>query len=220
MFNVIRTEQAPISLAAKRKYNSQDVLIELNNIFHKKCYLCETKEPLDINIEHFIPHLDNEELKFNWNNLYLSCSRCNNIKLTKYDNLIDCCDPDVNVLKAIKHHPPTTPFAKNLKIEAQIDDEKTRLTAELINKIFNSEHTPNKTCTAVSLRKNVFAQFNKFLDLQQQYFNETALPHEKETALERMKLLIQASSAYSSFICWCVLEDTELEPLLVDFIGA
>lgn len=86
----------------------------------------------------------NKDLKFNWNNFYFSCGRCNNIKHAKYDDLLDCCDPDTDVVRAVKHLPPSTPYAKQLQIEAQHDDYKTKLTAELLDKVFNSEHTPNK----------------------------------------------------------------------------
>ena len=220
MFKVIRNENAPASLANRRSYSEQDVLDALSRVFHKKCYICETKEPIDINVEHFEPHLGDLDKKFNWDNLYFSCGRCNNIKLAKYNDLLDCCDSNVDVLRAIKHVPPITPYAKCLRIEPQNDDEKTKLTAELIEKVFNSTHTPNKTVSASFLRKKVFQQFNLFLDLQREYFDELALPVEKETALERMKLLIKASSQYCAFISWCVLDDDELAPLLDEFIGA
>lgn len=219
MFNVLRDETAPASLQNRQSYSEQDVWDALSRVFNKKCYICETKEPNDINVEHFEPHLSDPDKKFDWGNLYFSCGRCNNIKLAKYDELIDCCDPRIDVLRAIKHVPPVTPYAKSLRIEAQHEDEKTKLTAELIEKVFNSTHTPNKTVSASFLRKRVFQQFNLFLDLQRDYFDELTLPTEKDTALERMKLLIKASSQYSAFISWCVLDDDELAPLLNDFIG-
>ena len=220
MFKVIRSEDAPASLANRRSYSGRDVLDALSRVFHKKCYICETKEPIDINVEHFEPHLGDIDKKFNWENLYYSCGRCNNIKLEKYNDLLDCCDSSVDVLRLIKHVPPITPYAKCLRIEPQNDDEKTKLTAELIEKVFNSTHTPNKTVSASFLRKRVFQQFNLFLDLQREYFDELTLPAEKETALERMKLLIKASSQYCAFISWCVLDDDELAPLLDEYIGA
>ncbi|MFQ1816566.1 HNH endonuclease, partial [Aeromonas veronii] len=200
MFNVVRNEPAPASLANKRKYDSQDVWEALSRVFHKKCYICETKEPQDINVEHFIPHQGDENLKFDWNNLYFSCGRCNNIKLTQYDDLIDCCDTEVDVLRAIKHMPPATPYAQKIQIEAQVDDEKTNLTAELLDKIFNSTHTPNKAVSASFLRRKIFAQYNMLLDLLKVYYAETTLQQEKETALERMKILIKPSSPYSAFV--------------------
>lgn len=219
MFNVVRNEPAPASLANKVKYDSQDVWDALNRVFHKKCYICETKEPQDINVEHFIPHQGDEDLKFDWNNLYFSCGRCNNIKLAKYDGLIDCCDTNVDVLRAIKHVPPVTPYAKKLQIEVQLNNAKANLTSELLDKIFNSTHTPNKTVSASFLRKKVFSQYNLLLDLLDEYYSDTVLPQEKEIALERMKLLVKPSAPYSAFLSWCILEDDELGPLLSDFIG-
>lgn len=219
MFKVIRNENAPASLAKRQSWGEKDVLDALNRVFHKKCYICETKEPTDINVEHFDPHLDDIDKQFDWNNLYFSCGRCNNIKLAKYNDLLDCCDSNVDVLRAIKHVPPITPYAKCLRIEPQYNDEKTKLTAELIDKVFNSRHTPNKTVSAVSLRKRVFKQVNLFLELQDKYFDEVSLHAEKEITLERMKLLIKASSQYCAFISWCVLDDDELAPLLDEFIG-
>jgi hypothetical protein len=219
MFNVVRRESAPASLANKVKYDSRDVWDALSRVFHKKCYICETKEAHDINVEHFVPHEGDENLKYDWNNLYFSCGRCNNIKLAKYDELIDCCDTQVDVLRAIKHVPPITPYAKMLQIESQVNDVKINLTTELLDRVFNSTHTPNKTVSASFLRKQVFSQYNLLLDLLSKYYEQTALLQEKEIALERMKLLIKASSPYSAFISWCIMEDEELYPLLHDVIG-
>ncbi|WP_067221622.1 HNH endonuclease family protein [Marinomonas gallaica] len=219
MFNVVRSEPAPASLAEQRKYDSEDVWIALNKVFHKKCYICETVNPLDINVEHFIPHEGSGELKYKWSNLYFSCGRCNNIKLAKYDDLLDCCDPELDVVRAIKHSPPLTPYAKKLQIEACREDEKTQLTAELLDRVFNSEHTPNKAVTAAFLRQKVFNQYNLLFTQLTKYYDPVALDEEKALAVERIKLLLKPSSPYSAFISWCVIEDDELGPILRDFIG-
>ena len=219
MFNVIRNGSPPASLANRQKYDSEDVWEALNKVFHKKCYICETSEPQDINVEHFVPHEGNEDLKLDWNNLYFSCSRCNNIKLAKYNDLLDCCDPDIDVVRAIKRLPPSTPYAKQLQIDAQLNDDKTKLTAELLDKVFNSKHTPNKAITSAFLRRKVFNQYNLLLEQLKNYYEPTALPQEKELAIERIKLLLKPSSPYSAFISWCIIEDEELGPILQDNIG-
>lgn len=219
MFNVVRNEPAPASLAGEIKYDSEDVWRALNKVFHKKCYICETSEPQDINVEHFVPHQGDEALKFDWNNLYFSCGRCNNIKLAEYDALIDCCDPNIDVVRAVKHLPPSTPYARHLLIQGRDDDDKTKLTAELLDKVFNSEHTPNKAVSASFLRRKVFDQYNLLLTQLKKYYDPVALPEEKENAVDRIKLLLKASSPYSAFISWCIMEDDELGPKLDDFIG-
>lgn len=219
MFNVIRNEPTPASLAGNRKYDSEDVWGALNKVFHKKCYICETSEPQDINVEHFVPHEGDEGLKFDWNNLYFSCGRCNNIKLAKYDDLLDCCDPEIDVVRAVKHIPPSTPRAKRLEIEAQYQDETTKLTAEFLDRVFNSEHTPNKAVSASFLRTKVFSQYNLLLQQLNAFYDPVALPQEKDMAIERIKLLLKATAPYSAFISWCIMEDEELAPMLHDFIG-
>ncbi|WP_201567421.1 hypothetical protein [Psychrobacter immobilis] len=219
MFNVVRNEPIPASLADRRKYDSEDVWEALNKVFHKKCYICETSEPLNINVEHFVAHEGDENLKFDWNNLYFSCGRCNNIKLAQYNDLLDCCDPNTDVVRTVKHLPPSTPYAKHLQIEAQRNDDKTKLTAELLDKVFNSEHTPNKAVSASFLRKRVFNQYNLLLTQLNNYYNPVSLPEEKESAVERIKILLKATSPYSAFISWCIIEDSELGPMLQDFIG-
>ncbi|WP_417798038.1 HNH endonuclease [Terasakiella pusilla] len=219
MFNVVRNEPAPASLSGKRKYDSEDVLTALRKVFHKKCYICETSEPSGVNVEHFIPHRGDEGLKYDWGNLYFSCDRCNNIKLAQYDDLLDCCDPNTEVVRAIKHKPPMTAYARKLDIEAQSNDQKTQMTAELLDRVFNSDHTPNKAVTASFLRHKVFDRYNLLLDQLNKYYAPVALDKEKEEALERIKLLIAPTAPYSAFISWCILEDEELRPLLDGYIG-
>ncbi|MGZ4956082.1 MAG: hypothetical protein ACXV8Q_13325 [Methylobacter sp.] len=214
MFNVVRPDQAPASLQLRKKYDDKDVYDSLEEIFFSKCYLCETKEPHDINVEHFNAHMGNLNKKFDWNNLYFVCSRCNNIKLAKYNNLIDCCDLNQDVFRAIKHLPPATPYAKNVCVTAMNHDAKTTETQELLDAIFNSEHTVNKKVSGLFLRKKVFEHYNRLLVQINAYYLPEASEADKGQALERMKVLINRSSPYSAFIRWCILDDEKLGPLL------
>ncbi|WP_170994934.1 HNH endonuclease, partial [Escherichia coli] len=79
MFNVIRTYPAPDCIARNR-YNDTDVTEVLKPLFYAKCYLCERNEVQDAEVEHLIPHEGDDNLKYNWVNLFYSCSRCNGIK--------------------------------------------------------------------------------------------------------------------------------------------
>ena len=64
-----------------KDYKDPVVVKQLKKDFHSKCYICEQKHFPNLNVEHFIPHLDDETLKLDWNNLYYACSRCNSIKI-------------------------------------------------------------------------------------------------------------------------------------------
>ncbi|MBP3140233.1 hypothetical protein ACTFQF_16485 [Aliivibrio fischeri] len=218
MFNVVRDIAPPKSLEKKSKYDSQDVYDALDKIFYSKCYLCETKEPHDINVEHFDAHMGDLAKKFDWNNLYFVCGRCNNIKGAKYNNLIDCCDVNTDVFSAIKHLPPATPYAKKVQIISVVHDNKSNETQELLDKIFNSEHTVNKRISGSFLRRKVFEQYNLLLNQINDYYSPVATLKDQDIAIERMQVLIQKNAPYSAFIRWCILEDEELRPLLEKFM--
>ncbi len=44
MFKVVRPKEAPAGLV--QGYDSEDVVTALRKTFYKKCYLCETKNPI------------------------------------------------------------------------------------------------------------------------------------------------------------------------------
>ena len=66
-------------------YNTPEVNAALKEMFHGKCYICENRQIVSYQIEHLNPHRGNTELKFDWDNLFLSCAYCNNTKSDKYD---------------------------------------------------------------------------------------------------------------------------------------
>ena len=81
------------------KYNTEEVVEALEAVFSSKCYICENKKITSYNIEHLKPHKDkNIDLKFDWNNLFLACAHCNNIKRANYENILDCTKVDVDEL--------------------------------------------------------------------------------------------------------------------------
>lgn len=218
MFNAVRTLEVPASLAAQRKYDGNDVYVALCSIFFDKCYICETKEPHDINVEHFHPHEGDVHKKFDWDNLYLACSRCNNIKLAGFNDILDCCNGEVDVFRAIKHVPPATPYAKAVQLLSMSTDPKVELSRQLLDRVYNSDHTVNKKISGAFLRRKVFDQYNLLIDQINCYYSPVATAGERATSLERMQNLIHRSAPYSAFIRWCILDDSELGDLLIGFM--
>lgn len=212
MFNVMRTRPAPNSLLAQKKYDGDDVHSALQECFHEKCYLCETKKPLDINIEHFDPHMGDLRKKFSWDNLYLVCSRCNNIKLTKYDNLLDCCSG--SVWDRVKLIPGFSPKAKKFIITPQFHDDKTIETAQLLDEIYNNDNTMNKRLTARSLRAQVVQTTHKLTQHMIAYYSEDSTDEEKENAFNKIKVMIKKTYPYSAFCRWMIKDDEDLDKLL------
>lgn len=219
MFNVKRTKKAPKSLSNCKSYSGKDVFDLLKNDFHDKCYLCETKEPLDINVEHFVSHRDtNEELKYSWDNLYFSCSRCNNIKGKHFDNLIDCCDENINIYDMIKLLPPRTPYGKNVQIEAKVLNDQTKSTIELLNRIYNSDNSANKKISADYLRRKIFDRLSGLYKHILIWQSDDSLNSEKEIALERIKLYLRTSAPYSAFMREVISEDEKLKYLVNEIL--
>lgn len=214
MFNVIRPENIPPSLSLKRDYDGKDVYEALLDCFHKKCYLCERKEPGDINVEHFHPHKGDKNKKFSWDNLYLACSRCNNIKLAEFDNLLDCCDPSIDVALLVRMIPPITPYTKKVIIEGTSTDIKTINTVKLLDKIFNSDHTVNKEISGSFLRRKIYDAFECFNEHIRNYFARDATRLEKEKAIEKMQVLASSEAEFSAFIKHSILDDEELSKLV------
>lgn len=218
MFNVTRTQPAPASLAAKKSYNGEDVVLALRSIFFDKCYLCETKDPTSLNVEHFDAHEGDANKKYDWNNLFFVCGRCNNIKLAKYSDLLDCTDNTCDVLSLVRHIPPHTPNQNRLTIEAMASDQKTVNTTKLIDEIFNTEQTINKKVTGAYLRKSVYRRYNRLLELINQFFDDESSDSIKADALSRLQVLMSKQQEFSAFLRWVVKGDAVLNELLGKFI--
>lgn len=210
MFNVKRPELPPPSLIGRISWTGSDVLHALREAFHDKCYICETKDPLSLNVEHFDAHMNDVDKMYDWNNLFLACARCNNFKRHLYNNLINCTDSNIDALKLIRHAPPVTPFAKTLTIEPTNDDPRTIETASLIRKIFTDDNTGNKDITGTYLRKRVYKRYAQLLGHINTYIDEYSLDCEKEDAILRIENLMKKNQEYSAFLRWAILDSPEL----------
>ncbi|WP_413052049.1 HNH endonuclease [Pseudomonas bubulae] len=210
MFNIIRTPTPPASLAKKTSYSEHDVWKALNEIFHGKCYICETKDPQSIQIEHFVSVSTNDTKKFDWNNLFFACSRCNNLKGNHFNDLIDCSDAGTDALRLIRHVIPPTPFSKSVTIEAQNNNPKTISTAKLISKVFNEDDTGNKSVASSSLRRRVHKKYKSLFLYMNIYDDDEELPENKADALKRIQILMSKTQEYSAFLRWAVLDSPYL----------
>lgn len=213
MFNVVRPITPPASLANQSKHDGEDVLLSLKQIFYDKCYLCEAKNPHDINVEHFRPHEGVVTLKFDWNNLFYACSRCNNIKSNDFKDILDCTDVTVDVFRKIKLLPPRTPNAK-LEVTAMDTEASTVSTVKLLEKIYNDPTTINKKITGAYLRKEVFQKYNRLIEIMTSYLSDESSPTKKTEELDKLKTLMGKHQEFSGFLRWLILDDPDLRTLL------
>lgn len=210
MVYILKSQPAPESLAIEKakesgSYNKEDVVKRLEEDFHGKCYICEQNKPISINIEHFQSHQGNLDLKFDWNNLFLVCSHCNNIKLAQFDNLLNCTVLSDNVEMSIYHH--CNPFPKEKAFfEIRIPSDKAIQTKELLDKSFNGEHTPQKTLESSHLRDLLLKEIKTFQNLLFDYFDNS----KDEYFLLKIKEHLSNRSAFTAFKRWIVRENIAL----------
>lgn len=191
-----RTFPAPASLAAEKRkgergnYREPDVVQRLRNDFHDKCYICETPDLQDPQVEHLIPHKGDLDLKFDWNNLFWSCAHCNSVKnQEKYTGkIIDCCkvDPEQHLRCQYSNN--------QIDVQPMDAEESSKMTAELIMETFNLRNTGMRIVASEQRLKSLQREMNIF-------FNElTRYEHEK-TAFNKRRVVakLRRSSAYAAF---------------------
>lgn len=141
MVKVERTLPAPASLLTEsRKENGNyaliDVVQQLRQDFHDKCYVCEMKNLQDPQIEHLLPHKNGKykEREFDWKNLFWSYGHCNSVKnQKKYEGrILDCCEVDPE--KALSFNIEMNDVKVLVK---NSNDEKAIKTARLVEEVFN-----------------------------------------------------------------------------------
>jgi len=197
-----KSEPCPECLEAERTkvngdYKCGDVLERLKNDFKNKCYICEYKEPKSINVEHFIPHKGDNELKFSWRNLFWSCAHCNNTKLGGFDNILNCIDKDEDIENKLKYIFKPFPFER-VEIELLDDSDRSKNTRELLLSVYNGT-TPVKIIESASLRNNLLKEIMSFQKNLLDYFEDTNDTNDREYFLIKIKGHLNSASNFTSF---------------------
>ena len=188
-------------------YRTEEVIKQIDSDFYSKCYICEQKKPTTINVEHFIPHKDNIDLKFDWNNLFYACGHCNNIKLAKkeFDNILNCIILSDKVDEAIAYK--FSPFPKEKPcFDVLIVSEKAENAKELLEKVFNGIHTELKTLESANLRDLLLKSIKEFQELLIDYYNN----EDKEYFLIKVKEHLSNRSAFTAFKRYIIRNNNEL----------
>jgi hypothetical protein len=197
MFNVTRNLQMPD--------DPQKIILVLKEMFYNKCYLCED-ELSDPDIEHFIPHEGDDTKKFDWNNMYYACRRCNRIKGTLTD-ILDCCDPSIDVFRAVKCKCPSNPD-DDVFIEAQSNNnQKIINTAKLLNRCYNENNTGTRIISRVALHEKIFKYYFEFIQNRMTLKNQASLQSERDAAIEKIYIMTRVTFPFAVFWRWHILTD-------------
>lgn len=197
-----KTQPSPACLNTEKvkvsgDYKCEEVLERIKTDFKNKCYICEFKEPVTINIEHFRPHKGDVELKFNWNNLFWSCGHCNNIKSDDFIDLINCTDLNEDIENRVKVS--INPFPKEkVIIEALDDSPSTITTVTLLNAVYNGT-TKLKTIEASNLRNSILTEIKDFQKYLFNYFEDGFAAEDKALFLANIRRHLSRSSNFTAF---------------------
>lgn len=194
MFNVVRSQPAPASLATERlkssgEYNKPDVLERLKQDFYNKCYLCEEKSISKIEVDHFLPHLNGTHLyrKFDWNNLFFCCGHCNGTKGSNQDTLLDCTSANDDVYNSLRYNFVSFP-KEAVNISVAKTSDKSENTAKLLNQIYSGKdpsNLTNRVMEAGNIREKIRQEIDKFTDLLLESRNDNIVNKIKDALSEK-----------------------------------
>lgn len=210
MFNVVRTYPEPPSIA-KNAYNEDDVLKKLRPMFFDKCYLCERDDIQDVEVEHFIPHTKNTALKYNWENLYYSCSRCNSIKSSTHINLLDCTNRFYDVGAMVKCLMPSTPDG-DVEVSATSTTPciQTENTVTLLKACYNLDNTALREISRETLMEDMWDHYTELLNARQVLRKKGGGRTEKKNAEEIIEVMLDVEYPFSIFWRYYYLNDSFL----------
>ncbi len=220
MFTVTRPTEIPKSLINPPKnYRAEDVVNTLKKIFHGKCYLCERSNISDVEIEHLVPHKGDEIKKFNWNNLFYSCSRCNNIKSYTHIDIIDCSMNNYDVSKYIILECPLI-NNKERKVTVNSNTIPSSISIEptikLLYECYNNTSTAIKGISRSELIKDIQKYSFQFQKLKNDilYPTEPLTQSEINIKIEKLKAMCSPKFSYSSFWKSAIMLDEDLSDLV------
>jgi hypothetical protein len=182
-----------ITIKTTKDYRSEPVYSLLFDDFYGKCYICEDKTFTSPEVEHRVSQSSNAETKYDWNNLFLSCSHCNAIKSNKYNNIIDCTvlDPEIYLFPVVSN-------IKDIVISTWGNIPGLYETAELLDKVYNGTHSPITDSGCTKLRNKIFHELSIFKNLIIRYFQEDD-NNLKQIYKSRISENIQRHSAFAAF---------------------
>ncbi|EGQ8125714.1 HNH endonuclease [Vibrio parahaemolyticus] len=207
MFNVVRTYPEPPSIA-KNEYNKEDVLKKLRPMFFDKCYLCERDDIQDVEVEHFIPHKKDTALKYNWENLYYSCSRCNSIKSSTHINLLDCANRFYDVGAMIKCLMPSTPNgAVDVSATSTNPCTQTNNMVKLLEACYNLDNTALRGISRETLMEQMWDHYTELLNARQVLRNKRTGRTDRQKAEEIFEAMLDVKYPFSIFWRYYYLND-------------
>ena len=159
---MIRIEKRPLPSDVitfkEDDYRSGIVFEMLTEDCHNKCYICEDFVHTAPNVEHRVPPEGNISLKYDWYNLLLACSHCNNIKSDKYKGIIDPTktDPELYIQLTLGEDEE---LREKVIVQKTDGDDDVEITVDLLNAVYNGERTAMRRYACQHLKTKFFTNY-------------------------------------------------------------
>ncbi len=212
MINIKKSTPPPACLENEKEkasgnYRCGDVLERTRKDFLNKCYICELGFPTTVNVEHFVPHKGDKNLKFDWNNLFWSCGHCNNTKIDRYENILNCTNPEHDVMNWIEYELKPFPTT-TIEVHAIPDQKNNPLvqnTVRLLKDVYNGTTTLKKL-EAENLRTLLLNECTDFQEQLERYYN---CEHEEDKALLYRIITkhLSKDSPFTAFKRWVIKQN-------------
>ncbi|MDR0843918.1 MAG: hypothetical protein LBN71_01745, partial [Tannerella sp.] len=167
-------------------------------------------------VEHFIAHKGDNKLKYDWNNLFYACHRCNNIKETHIDSknlsIHDCSNTLIDISRVIKCLCPSVPN-HDVIVEEQDKSDITKHTTALLHNCYNADNTGIRGISKELLHEKLFEYYVDFVKYRRILKSRDALQSKKDEAMEHLTKMIDVSYPFSAFWKWHIRSDNFLAPL-------
>lgn len=217
------TDKARRAIAVLRKAkasngscNTPEVNAALAEMFHGKCYICESKEGISsFQIEHLKPHRENADLKYDWNNLFWSCAHCNNIKNARYNPILDCTKVEADRKIAFRKEGYFGRDEEYLFIALE-ESEEIKNTVGLLQEAYYGS-TPQKRLEAINIRRSLRRNLSDFKNLVRDY--EEAEDYDKEDIRCRICREVGQGAAFAAFKRWVLWDNQEKYKELLQYCG-
>jgi hypothetical protein len=165
-------------------------------------------------VEHIVAHKSDPALKFDWDNLFIACWHCNNIKSTKYDDIINpvLINPEECIALSVRI---SDNFIEAVQVIPLKTDAQALKTAELLEIVYNGGSTAMKKVESANLRnEHLLPDIKLFLKYISDYIDEPDLGYDSIIRQE-----ISCSAKFAAFKRRIIAEDTELSVAFADALA-
>lgn len=208
MIRVSKNPNVPLSLSTTQTYTGVDILQQLENDQHQKCYLCERRLCTDFQVEHLRSKENYPSLHQDWNNLFWVCGYCNGKKLHHFDEILSPIA--VNIEDEVKQ---SVDFLNNQAVFEVLQETNAHTqTIELLNRIHNGTRRL-RTKREENFFSYIIGVINGFLRLVDAYLGS---PTAEKEALVREELQIDKECL--GFKYWIVKSNSLLLEKFADNI--